>query len=352
MASLFGITFSRPSAVTSPVPALWPMSLVSKLYTEIFMRMIYSRILMDVLARSHKISDTFRPLLLNSCEGLGQKGLVGYIVESMVRQDVLVLKYEANILAVPEYKEREAILTELKDGKQRERVLVLSFKDYHRSTVLRQYLEHKYLLLCTQNKALNLSAAVQIKIDNLRQSVALNDGDPAEEQARKIAEALLEGRPALLDSKDVIELLSPDTGPLKEVSADLHAEISFILGLPLSWITGVQKVGLGDTGDADARAIERGLEPYFWESVYPAFQKLFGVSLTFQTDDYRNITPGLEALKTFELTGDGLMAWEEKRKVVADLLGLDEKAIEKPEQEEPLPTERPPRQIADEPQAD
>lgn len=317
--------FSFGSKVTHcDIPTLWSMQLKSALYAEIQLRTMFGRILSEVITRSHTIPDDFRHLIRDSMEGEGHQGLIEHIVCAMANQTALVLKYEAGILHVPEYGDKSRIMDEWKKGVKPKNTLMLSFKNYHKTTILRQYLHHKYLLLCTQNKALNLSSAVQIKIDLLRQSVGMKDGDVAGEQAIKIANALLDGSPVLIDSKDAIELLAPDTSPLKEVAEDIQSEISLILGLPIAWIAGKQKVGLGDSGDADSRAIERGLEPYFWESIHPAFKLLFDITLKFKSERIENISLGLQALQTFTLSGDRLLSSENQARILSMLFDVEQ----------------------------
>lgn len=329
---LFGITFSKQPSL-STLPALWQVDLQASLYTEIQMRSIYSRILSEVLTRAHAVPDTFRHLLRSSMEGEGQKGLIEHIVGAMCTQAALVLKYEANILVVPEYGEKQKIIDAWKAGKKPPRTVMLSFAKYDKTPILRQYLHHKYLLLCTQHKALNLSSALQIKIDSLRKDVGLTDSSGPEEQAKKVATALLDGTPALLDAKDMIELLTPDVGPLQVVAEDVHSEISLILGLPISWVAGKQKVGLGDSGDADARAIERGLEPYFWESIHPAFQYLFGTSLKFKSENHQNLDSAVNAAQKLDLMSDDLVSLENKRLIVSRVLDVENDLKGKPREE-------------------
>jgi hypothetical protein len=92
-------------------------------------------------------------------------------------------------------------------------------------------------------------------------------------------------------------------------------------------------VGLGDSGDADARAIERGLEPYFWESIQPAFKLLFGVSLKFRSENFQMIAQALEALKTFDLVSDSLISQQNKLMVISKMLGVEPDGTEGSESE-------------------
>lgn len=323
MSFLSGIFKKNDANSTSDIDPFWLLSISQALFCELQLRAIYTRILTDVIARSETIPTVYRSLLRDSMEGFGQRGLVEHIVHAMANQSDLVLKYEAGILYVPNYGEKQQIVDGWKNGIKPANTLLLSFRNYYKTTIMRQYLHHKYLLLGTQHRALNLSSALIMKIDNMRATVSLKDSPVAIEQAREIAIALVNGSPAILDSKDIIELPKVDIGPIKEVANDLQSEISLILGLPLSWVAGKQKVGLGDSGDADARAIDRGLEPYFWESIYPAFELLFGVKLKFRSENFEMLAQGLEALRTFELIGDDLISLENKRRIISSLLNIE-----------------------------
>jgi hypothetical protein len=338
--ALFGINFGKSSGGTCVMPELWQMQLQCSLYTEIQLRAIYTRILSEVFSRCHGISDDFRPLLYTSMEGEGQIGLIEHIVRAMAKQSALVLKYNAGIIVEPKWDEQKKILDAMKKGERSKQTLALSFTKYDRTTMLRQLLWHKYLLLCAENKALNLSTAVQIKINALRDSVSMKDfkaeGGPFD-QAREIAQALLDGRATAMDSKDLIELMTPDTGPLEKVGDSVHREAALILGLPLSWITGTAESGLGDSGDKDARAIERGLQPYFWESVYPAYFGLFGGKLKFKTEDYRNITPALDAMRTFQLDDGELLPKEIQQRILYQLLDIQEQPPGVKQSKKPAP---------------
>jgi hypothetical protein len=165
----------------------------------------------------------------------------------------------------------------------------------------------------------------------------MTDADGPVEQARRIVNALLSGEPALLDAKDVLELITPDVGPIKEVGEDIDSDISLVLGLPISWVTGKQSKGLGDSGDADARSIDRGLEPYFWESIHPAFSLLFGTKLTLQQESNLDIATGIEAAKTFDLIGDDMIDIENKREILCNLFDVKNTLKGKPADKPPAP---------------
>ena len=141
-------------------------------------------------------------------------------------------------------------------------------------------------------------------------------------QARSIANALKEGNDVLMDSNDMIETSTPEISSTKEAIQFLDSKRAFILNLPMSYINGEQTGGIGSTGEADSRAVERGLKHYWISILKPAMSAIFGVSPTFKSHDFRQIASAFEALKTFELTTEDLISLENKRLIVAKLFDI------------------------------
>ncbi len=81
---------------------------------------------------------------------------------------------------------------------------------------------------------------------------------------------------------------------------------------------------MGDSGEGDAKAVERGLKNYFFSIVKPVLETIFGIKATFKSEDFRQISSSLEALKTFELTSDELISQDNKRIIINKLFGLPE----------------------------
>jgi hypothetical protein len=93
--------------------------------------------------------------------------------------------------------------------------------------------------------------------------------------------------------------------------------------MPLSYVDGEQTPGIGSTGEADTRAVERGLKQYYITIIKPTLEALFGIKTTFKSNDFRMIASGLEALKTFELVQDNtLMSQENMKLIVSKLFDL------------------------------
>jgi hypothetical protein len=131
------------------------------------------------------------------------------------------------------------------------------------------------------------------------------------------------GNDVMLDAKDSVATATPDTSPTEKAIGFLDAKKAFILGLPLSYTVGEQTGGIGSTGEADMRAVERGLRQYFVSIIQPVFKAVFGVETEFKSQDFRQMTTALEVLKIFDLVSDENISSETKKNIVARVFDLD-----------------------------
>jgi hypothetical protein len=158
---------------------------------------------------------------------------------------------------------------------------------------------------------------------DLRSTVSLADSGVATTQARAIAAALKKGTDVFLDAKDNITTATPNIDPTEKAITFLDAKRAFYLDLPISYISGLQTPGIGSTGEADTRAVERGLKHYFFTIVHPVMLAVFGVDTEFKSQDFRQMSSALEALKTFELVGDENLSTKSKREILARMFDID-----------------------------
>jgi hypothetical protein len=79
------------------------------------------------------------------------------------------------------------------------------------------------------------------------------------------------------------------------------------------------------------------LKNYFYAVIKPCVEAIFGVTLTFKSEDFDQITSSLETLKTFELTSEEYISSENKRIILNKLFGLPENSkgdeVDEPEPE-------------------
>lgn len=319
----------------------------------------YRKILTDTLERTHGLNDKQTQLLWDNCVASETSdGLVTLLVIAMVKKTELFLVYNAavNVIRVATPTEQTKIRDDYKKQGKSTVGVFLSFKNYRKTDMLEIFAALEYSVLASLHKTVNISKAVQIKMHELRKSVSLADADIAKDQAILLAEHLKCGKDVLLDAQDSITTAAPDVSPTEKAIAFLDAKRAFYLDLPMSYISGLQTPGIGSTGEADMRAVERGLKQYFFTIVHPVLFAIFNVDTEFKSLDFRQMTSALEVLKTFSLEGDELLSGEAKRTIIRRLFELDEKAEEKalaeeakereatpdeePEEEPEIPVER------------
>lgn len=311
----------------SGIPEIYPLGSKQNDFIRVDIISTFVKILTDTMERTHGLPKKFEPSLWDNCvQSEAEYGLISLLACAMFEQKELYLVYKADVQvlrkATPDEEEKIEADYE-KSGKSSVGVFI-SFANYKRTDILQIYSGFEYCVLASLNKTLNLSKAVQLKMNEMRSSVALTDSSIAIDQAREIADALRCGKDIMLDAKDMIETAKPDTSAIEKAIGFLDAKRAFILGLPISYITGLQTQGLASTGEADMRSVERGLKQYFSSIIQPTLKALWGANTEFKSQDFREINSALETLKTFELVGNDLISTEAKQEILRRQFGLDE----------------------------
>ncbi len=346
MASLANwFSFGTGSSTDTELPNIFPLAVDQAAFVVTDVEAIYDRILTDVLERTEGLPAEREKLLWDNCVASEKPdGLVSMLSKAMTARAELFLVFDAGIDLVREATPQEAAQIKadfLKAGKSSAGIFV-TFKKFKRADMVKLYSALEYCDVAALYKALNVSKAVQLKLTDLRGSVALTDKADVITQAKAIAKGLADGKDVMLDAKDEITTATPDLTAINSAMDFIDRKRSFYLGLPSSWITGAQSKTMNDTGEADAKAVERGLKGYFFSIVKPVLEALFDAKVTFKSDDFRQLTGSLEALKTFELTGEEFLSSDNKLKVINKLFGLP--AGEKgdpPPKVEPVPAPAP-----------
>lgn len=325
------IGFSGPALAKDTeveLPELFPLATAEGDFVRMDLETIYSRILTDVLERTQNIPDDKKPLLWDNCLASEKSdGLVSLLVRAMIDKAELFLVYDSatNVVRKAKSEEATAIKKDYVDSGKSDVGVYLTFKNYKRTDMLKIYASLEYAAVYGLNKSMNLSTAIQFKMSDLRASVATADAGIAQAQAVNVAAALKKGRGALIDAKDIIEMAKPDLTATNSAMEFIAQKKSFYLGLPASYITGEAPKGLGDSGEGDSKAVERGLRGYYFSIVKPAVEALFNIKTDFETEDYAQIKTTLEVIKTFELVSDELVSQDNKLLIVNRLLGFPEK---------------------------
>lgn len=311
---------------TIPVIEIFPFPLEESFFIQKDIETIYKRILTECLERTSGIDDKYQHLLWDNVSGSElPHGLVTLIASAMYAQKSLYVihKKSTNVIRLADSDEEKQIQEDYeKNGKSSLGVLI-RFDKFELSKLLKVYSMLEYHATSGLFKGANISKALQFKVAGLRSSVGTVDSDKAIEQAQMIVEALSKGKDAMIDGQDKLETTDIDTEPTNKVMEFVNAKRSHYLGLPISWFEGESKSGLGDTGDKDSKAIERGLKPYYYSIVKPTLESLFGVKTSFRTEDHYGISVALDMLRTFDLIGDEYLNQEQKRDLIGKAFALN-----------------------------
>lgn len=317
--------FFSASSGSDELPDIFPMVITKDEFVKTDVVSIYAKILTDVAERTHGLSDEQQFALWDNClKSEATSGLITLLAEAMTDKADLFLVIDAGVLRKANNEERKQIDNDYKAQATSSAGVFISFKQYSRTDMVKLYSSFEFCAVGSLNKTMNLSKSIQFKMNDMRASTSLNSSDEVKTQAKAIATGLSKGKDVLLDAKDEIVTASPDMSSTKESVAFLNQKRAFYLGMPESYITGEQTGGIGSSGENDTKAVERGLKNYYFSILKPALEALFkDVKLTYKSQDFRQITQGLEALKTFALIDDELISADDKKKIVNQLFDFD-----------------------------
>jgi hypothetical protein len=313
-------------AIDSDLPEIFPFQISNSNFVRTDLITTYTKILTDAMDRVHGLSAEDDKILWDSCvQTDANKGLITLLAESMTDMSELFLVYTPaiSVLRKATNAEADAIRRDyIAQGKSNQGIFI-SFKGYRRTEMLKIYSGFEYCVVSSLHKSLNVSKALQLKIHKLRESVSLSDSSVARTQAKSMAEALSKGKDILMDGQDQIESAQPDTTASEKSIMFLDAKRCFYLGLPLSYVNGEQTPGIGSTGEADTRAVERGLKQYYLSILQPVLESIFAKTTEFKSQDFRQIAASLEVLKGLDLTTSEFMSTQAKREIVQRVFDLD-----------------------------
>ncbi len=325
LSDFFGFSIS-PSQSSSDLPEAFAMKIKSETFVDIDVQNIYSKILTDCIERVQGIPDKVMPLLWdNFLQSEAPEGLITLIASAMCFKEKLFLVYDKGIRLLRKATKDEEILIEddyVTKGLSSIGVFV-SFENYRKTDMVKIYSAMEYCVIASMNKMMNLSKSIQYKMNDMRGSVSLSDSSVAVDQAISLATQLRNGKDIIIDKNDDVVTNNPDISSIKESISFLDSKRSFYYGMPLSYINGEQTAGIGSTGEADTKAVERGLKQYYISILKPILEAVFGIKTSFKSNDFRQISTALEAMKTFELVGDDLLSRENKQLIIAKLFDVE-----------------------------
>lgn len=339
LAHLFGFGSSAQTP-QAELPKLFPLPIEQGAFVDVDVENIFTRILTAVLERTEGIPEDDQALLWDNCVASETSdGLVTLLAKAMSNKGDLFLVYDRalKLIRKADQKETQQIKNDYQSKGESSIGVYITFRNYKKADMVRLYSALEYFTIGGLWKQANLSKALQVKIADLRKSVGAMDAGAIEKQAVAIAEALKKGHDVMIDKDDILELLKIDISATQASVDFIAKKLSFYLGLPASWITGESKNSMGDTGEGDARAVERGLKTYFFAIIKPVCEALFDKKLTFKSEDFRAISSAMDTLRTFEATSDELISQDNKRGILNKMLGLPDDAKGDPPAQLPAP---------------
>lgn len=309
------------------LPDIFPLPIAKSVFIETDVVSIYSKILTDVIERTHGIPEEIQSLLWDNCMMSEiNEGLITRLARAIAKKSELFLVYDAGVLRNATGEEQQQITADYKKTGSSTVGVYISFARHTTSDMVILYSALEFFTIASLHKGMNLSSALQIKIDSLRATVGEVDSEVAQRQALAIAASLAKGKDVYLDAKDSIVTTSADLEPINKSIMFLNQKRAFYLKMPASYINGEQTGGLGSTGEGDTKAVERGLKVYYFSVIKPALESIFGIRTSYKSQDFRQIDQGLEALKTFQLVGTDIVNFENQTLIVNRLFDLPEDA--------------------------
>lgn len=326
LANWFG--FATSSSRSGALPDIFPIGIKESIFVQADVTTMFTKILIDVIERTQGIPEDVQPMLWDNCVmSESSQGLVTLLACAMTEKKDLFLVYNPSLklLRQADSVEAQVIQQDYRAKGESTVGVFISFTNFLVSDMIRFYSALEYCTVAALNKQMNLSKAIQFKMNDLRSSVGLTDSAKAEAQVNLMAEELSAGRDIYLDAKDIVEVLKPDLTAVKEAMLFLDAKRCFYLGMPMSYVTGEAPKGLGDSGEGDSKAVERGLKTYYFRIIKPVLEAIFDTKTTFKSQDFRQLDGALNALKIFSLVDEEFISKDNKLLIINKLLDVDSK---------------------------
>lgn len=345
----------KPNVFSSgEIPSIFPLPVLQVDFIKTDVTTIYSKILTDALERVDGLTEEQLPLLWDNCvKSAKGEGLITLLARAMAEKAELYIVYDktVNVVRVATTDEQIEIKADYEKLAKSSKGVYISFTSYKKSDMVKLYSSLEYSTIEGLNRMLNVSAAIQMKFKKLRESVSLIDSIKAETQGQDLARALSKKQPIMIDADDSVEMATPDLSATEKSIGFIAAKLGFYLGMPASYITGEQTGGIGSTGEADTKAIERGLKSYYYSILKPVLFAIFDATTSYKSQDTTNLTTGVETLKIFSMTDEELISKENKTSILNKIFDLPEDAEGDPTPKAVAPPVVPPTAVPAAPKA-
>lgn len=279
-------------------------------FTRFQISLLYQKILKRCYAKSSGLKDDQAQNLFDSVElSNAQYGTITLISNAMTYKKELILVNDSGVIREATTEEADEIKKAYADG-QKANGVYMNFQKYTLTDILRVYMSLIYDIMSGAKVNLGLAKALQMKISDLRKTVAASSSEDIKAQAAAIAEALKDGKSVALDGNDKIETTELQTQQIVDGLKLVYGCLASVLGVSVAFVAGELTSGMAVTGEADVNANEDGIKDFFNSVFKPIHDKLFGVQLKFKTDNWRKVKEFASAIPYIE---SSMYATEEQK---------------------------------------
>jgi hypothetical protein len=276
--------------VVTDIASPYKLAVDEKTFVDFQTCLLYQKILKRCFAKSLGFPEKDALNLWDSVElSNAQYGTISRISDAMTHKKELFLVNDTGIVRVATSDEEMEIRQANEAGKPYTIGVYMNFQKYTMTDIIKVYESLIFDIMKGAKVNLGLSSALQVKISDLRKTVATSASDDAKTQATAIVEALKNGKSISIDAGDTIETTDVNTAPVVDGLKLVYGCLASVIGVSTSFICGELTSGMAVTGEADVNANEDGIKDFFNSVFKPIHDKLFGINLKFKSDNWRKI---------------------------------------------------------------
>jgi hypothetical protein len=276
--------------VVTDLASPYKLQVDEKIFIDFNTSLLYQKILKRCYAKSLNFPEEAALNLWDSVElSNAQHGTISLISDAMTKKQELILVNDAGIVRVATSEEAQEIKKDYADGKTSKKGVYMNFQKYTMTDIIKVYMSLIYDIMGGAKTNLGLTKALQIKIADLRKTIATSSSEDTVSQAKAIAGALKDGKSVGIDAGDSIVTTELQTQPIIDGLKLVYGCLASILGVSTSFICGELTSGMAVTGEADVNANEDGIKDFFNSVFKPIHDKLFDIKLKFKSDNWRKI---------------------------------------------------------------
>lgn len=304
--------------VVTDLASPYKLTVDEKTFVDFQTALLYQKILKRCYAKSQNFPEKEALNLWDSVElSNAQYGTISLISNAMTRKQELILVNDAGIVRLATSDEAEAIKKDYGEGKTSQKGVYMNFQKYTMTDIIKIYMGLIYDIMGGAKTNLGLAKSLQVKIADLRKTIATSSSEDAVVQSQKIVEALKDGKSVGIDAGDSIVTTELQTQPIVDGLKLVYGCLASLLGVSTSFICGELTSGMAVTGEADVNANEDGIKDFFNSVFKPIHDKLFDIKLKFKTDNWRKIKEFASVIPYIE---SSMYISEKQRKAFFDFI--------------------------------